>query len=353
MDSQQEPIRGRGTSSNPANRFELIHYERDETATEEESPAPSTHFYRDHARSILTRNESPDVGFEISINPYRGCENGCIYCYARPTHEYLGFSAGLDFETRILIKEDAPALLRKELASPKWKPQVVTMSGVTDPYQPIERRLGLTRRCLEVFAAFRNPVGIVTKSHLICRDRDLLAELAQHQAAAAFVSITTLDAELARRMEPRATQPAGRLAAIEELTRAGVPVGVLTAPVIPGLNDHELPAILEAASKAGAVCASYVLLRLPHGLGSLFEQWLRQHYPERSDKVLSRLRDMRGGEINDARFGSRMTGQGVLAEQIASLFAMGCRRAGIANRFPALSTAAFRRPGGTQRLLFE
>lgn len=353
MESDQEPIRGRGASSNPANRFEPIHYERDETAAEEESPSPATRFYRDHARSILVPNHSPDVGFEVSINPYRGCEHGCVYCYARPTHEYLGFSAGLDFETKILVKEDAPLLLRKELAAAKWQPKVVSISGVTDPYQPIERHLFLTRRCLEVFVEFRNPVGIVTKSHLVCRDLDLLAELAQHQAAAAFLSITTLDSELARRMEPRATHPAGRLAAIEELARAGVPVGVLVAPVIPGLNDHEIPAILDAAAKAGARCAGYVLLRLPHGLGPLFEQWLRQHYPERCDKVLSRLRDTRGGGIYDARFGSRMRGEGVLAEQITSLFALSCRRAGISSRFPKLSTAAFRRPGGTQRLLFE
>lgn len=353
MEAEQGLIRGRGASNNPANRFELIHYERDETASPEESPSSATHFYRDHARSILTRNDSPDVGFEVSINPYRGCENGCAYCYARPTHEYLGFSAGLDFETKILVKEDAPALLRKELAAAKWQPKVVALSGVTDPYQPIERRLQLTRRCLEVFVEFRNPVGVVTKNHLVCRDTDLLSELAQHQAAAAFLSITTLDAELARRMEPRATQPAGRLAAINELAQAGVPVGVLVAPVIPGLNDHEIPSILDAAAKAGALGAGYVLLRLPYGLGPLFEQWLRQHYPERCDKVLSRLRDMRGGAINDPRFGSRMRGEGVLAEQIASLFTLGCRRAGIGNRFPRLSTSAFRRPGGTQRLLFE
>ncbi len=353
MPSEQEPLRGRGAASNPANRFELIHYERDDSIPDEDAPAPTTRFYRDHARSILTRNDSPDVGFEVSINPYRGCENGCIYCYARPTHEYLGFSAGLDFETKIFVKEDAPTLLRKELSSARWQPQVVSLSGVTDPYQPIERRLGLTRRCLEVFAEFRNPVGVITKSHLITRDSDLLAELARYQAAAAFLSITTLDGELARRMEPRATQPAGRLAAIEELTRAGVPVGVMMAPVIPGLNDHELPAVLAAAAKAGARCAGYVLLRLPHGLGPLFEQWLQQHYPERRDKVLSRLRETRGGTIYDSRFGARMSGQGALAEQIAALFALGCRRAGLARRMPPLSTAAFRRPGGTQRLLFE
>ncbi len=353
MEAEPGAIRGRGAPSNPANRFELIHYEPDETSSVDETSSPTTQLYRDHARSILTRNDSPDVGFEVSLNPYRGCEHGCVYCYARPTHEYLGFSAGLDFETKILVKEDAPALLRKELAAPKWQPKVVSLSGVTDPYQPIERRLLLTRRCLEVFVEFRNPVGIVTKNHLICRDIDLLSELAQHQAAAAFLSITTLDAELARRMEPRATQPAGRLAAITELTQAGIPVGVLVAPVIPGLNDHEMPAILDAAAKAGARGAGYVLLRLPHGLGSLFEQWLRQHYPERCEKVLSRLRDVRGGAINDPRFGTRMRGEGILAEQIASLFALGCRRAGIGNRFPRLSSAAFRRPGGTQRLLFE
>jgi DNA repair photolyase len=353
MEAEQSPIRGRGTSTNPANRFELIHYEREELAAEDETPSPATRFYRDHSRSILTTNDSPDVGFEASINPYRGCEHGCIYCYARPTHEYLGFSAGLDFETKILVKEDAPLLLRKELAAKNWQPKVVSLSGVTDPYQPIERRLQLTRRCLEVFTEFRNPVGVVTKNHLVCRDIDLLSELAQHQAAAAFLSITTLDPELTRRMEPRATQPAGRLAAVEELTRAGVPVGVLVAPVIPGLNDHEMPAILEAAAKAGARAASYILLRLPYGLGPLFEQWLQQHYPERCDKVLSRIRDTRSGAINDHRFGSRMRGEGVLAEQIASLFALACRRAGIGNRFPRLSTAAFRRPGGTQRLLFE
>jgi DNA repair photolyase len=333
--------------------LERIHYERDADTPAEEAPAPATRFFRDHARSILTHNDSPDVGFEVSINPYRGCEHGCIYCYARPTHEYLGFSAGLDFETKILIKEDAPDLLRKELASPKWQPKLVSISGVTDPYQPIERRMALTRRCLEVFVEFRNPVGIVTKNHLVTRDSDLLAELAHHQAAVVLLSITTLDSELARRMEPRASQPLGRLAAIEELTKAGVPVAVMVAPVIPGLTDHELPAILEAAAKAGARWAGYVLLRLPHGLGPLFEEWLQEHYPARRDKVLSRLRDMRGGAIYDAQFGSRMTGQGPMAEQIAALFAMGCRRAGLTEPFPKLSTAAFRRPGGKQLMLFE
>src|SRR5581483_1631327 len=252
MEAEQSPIRGRGTSSNPANRFELIHYERDETVSPEESPSSATHIYRDHARSILTRNDSPDVGFEASINPYRGCEQGCVYCYARPTHEYLGLSAGLDFETKIMVKEDAPQLLRKELASPRWQPKVLGLSGVTDPYQPIERRLQITRRCLQVLAEFRNPVAIVTKNHLVTRDIDVLTDLANHRAAAVFISLTTLDGALARLMEPRASQPAARIEAIRLLAGAGIPVGVMTAPIIPGLNDHEMPALLAAARAAGA-----------------------------------------------------------------------------------------------------
>jgi DNA repair photolyase len=353
MPPDPESPRGRGAADNPANRFALLHYERDPDVPPDETPAPATQFLRDNARSIIAHNDSPDVGFSASINPYRGCEHGCPYCYARPTHEYLGFSAGLDFETKILVKEDAPELLRRELASPKWQPQTVAVCGVTDAYQPVERRLRLTRRCLKVFAEFRNPVAVVTKNHLVTRDRDLLAELAAHQAAAVFVSVTTLDSELARKLEPRATQPAGRLAAIAELARAGVPVGVMVAPVVPGLTDHELPAILAAAAKAGARCAGFVLLRLPGAVAGLFDDWLRRHFPERRDKVLGRLRDMRGGVLNDPRFGERMRGRGELAEQIRALFHLACRRAGIAGRFPPLSPAAFRRPGGTQRLLFE
>jgi DNA repair photolyase len=345
-----EPLRGRGASSNPANRFELITIEREPDA--DDAP-PETHYYRDRSRSILAYNDSPDVGFDASINPYRGCTHGCVYCYARPFHEYLGLSAGLDFETRIFVKEDAPELLRRELASPRWVPQVVSVSGVTDPYQPVERRLGLTRRCLEVFADFRNPVAVVTKSHLVARDRDLLADLARDRAAVVYLSLTTLDADLARRMEPRATAPEGRLAAIAELASAGVPVGVLTAPVIPGLNDHELPALLAAAAKAGARRAGYVTLRLPHGLGELFDTWLRQHYPARRDKVLGRLREMRGGELYDSRYGKRMSGEGALAGQVRALFELGCRRAGLNEGMMKLSAAAFRRPGGKQGLLFE
>src|SRR5947209_2294940 len=236
------PLRGRGASHNPANRFETLHYERDPDAAPGDDPAPATQFLRDRTHSIITTNDSPDVGFSASINPYRGCEHGCTYCYARPYHEYLGFSAGIDFETKIMVKEDAPKLLRKELTSPRWQPQVLGLSGVTDAYQPIERHLLLTRRCLEVLVQFRNPVVIVTKNHLVTRDSDLLRRLAEHRAASVCLSLTTLDDRLAGRLEPRATRPRGRLDAIRQLTAAGVPVTVLVAPVIPGLTDHELPA---------------------------------------------------------------------------------------------------------------
>jgi DNA repair photolyase len=347
------PIRGRGAADNPPNRFERLHYEEDPQRADPEAPAPTTIFLRDTSRSIIAYNDSPDVGFSASINPYRGCEHGCIYCYARPTHEYLGLSAGLDFESKILVKEDAPELLRKELSAPRWQPQVVAISGVTDCYQPIERRLGLTRRCLGVFAEFRNPLAIVTKSHLVTRDKDILSELVRHDAAAVFVSVTTLDGDLARLLEPRAAVPQARLAAIRELSEAGIPTGVLVAPVILGLNDHEIPAILQAAAEAGARSAGYVMLRLPYAIAPLFEQWLGQHFPQRKDKVLGRIKDLRGGQLNDPRFGSRMSGTGIWAETIQNLFQLASKQAGILGRSPELSTAAFRRPGGTQGLLFD
>jgi DNA repair photolyase len=353
MTSEHAAIRGRGAAENPPNRFETLEYAPDPEAVDPEGPARETQFFKDPSRSLITVNDSPDVGFEASINPYRGCEHGCIYCYARPTHEYLGFSAGLDFETKILVKEDAPALLRRELSSPRWKPQVLAISGVTDPYQPVERRLRLTRQCLEVLVEFRNPVVIITKNHLVTRDLDLLGELARTQAAAVYLSVTTLDARLAGTMEPRTSQPRRRLAAIEALSRAGVPAGVLVAPVIPGLTDHEMPAIIGAAARAGARFAGYVLLRLPHAVAPLFEAWLARHRPARKDKVLNRIRAIRGGRLNDPRFGSRMKGEGIFAEQIGDLFALACRKAGIGTRGPGLSTAAFRRPGPMQRSLFE
>ena len=276
------------------------------------------------------------------------------YCYARPTHEYFGLSAGLDFETKIFVKEDAPQLLRNELQSPKWEPAVLAMSGVTDCYQPVERQLKITRRCLEVLADFRNPVGIVTKSHLVTRDIDLLQSLAEHQAAVVYVSVTTLDGELSARMEPRAASPARRLAAIEALARAGVPVGVLVAPVIPGLTDHEIPGILKAAAEAGARSAGFVPVRLPFAVKELFQDWLAEHYPDRKDKILNRIREIRGGKLNDSTFGQRMKGQGIWAEQFSAMFNLAKRRAGLDGPFPKLSTAAFRRPmrAGDQMSLF-
>jgi DNA repair photolyase len=345
-------IPARGAATNPANRFEQIHLERDADWNSDEEPLPSTQFLRDHSRTILNRNDSPDIGFEFSLNPYRGCEHGCIYCYARPTHEYLGFSAGLDFETRIMVKEDAPRLLREELSSPKWQPQTIAMSGVTDCYQPVERWLKITRGCLEVLAEFRNPVGIVTKNQLVTRDLDLLTELAKHNAVVVFVSVTTLDTDLRKVMEPRTSPPAARLATIRTLAQAGVPVGVMVAPVIPGLTDHEIPTIVSAAVGAGARFAGQVVLRLPYAVAPLFEQWLATHFPEKKEKVLNRLRALRGGKLYDAQFGKRMTGEGIFAEQIENLFTVACRRAGIADHHLKLSTAAFRRPGGRQLGLF-
>ncbi|HEY7216133.1 MAG TPA: PA0069 family radical SAM protein [Thermoanaerobaculia bacterium] len=341
-------IKGRGAGLNPRNRFEIIDVERDP-----EIPGPDrvdTELLRDTSRSLITRNDSPDVGFEVSINPYRGCEHGCVYCYARPFHEYLGFSAGLDFESRILVKEDAPEILRRELSSPKWQPQTLVMSGVTDCYQPAERKLEITRRCLEVLAEFRNPVGIITKNELVTRDIDHLSELAEHGAAAVHISITTLDGEVARRMEPRASHPRDRLKAIERLAAAGIPVGVMVAPVVPAITDHEMPKILEAAAAAGATSAGYVVLRLPGAVAGLFEEWVERHFPDRKEKVLNRVRDLRGGRLYDARFGSRMRGEGLFADQIRTTFETFKRRYGLDQPRPELSTAAFRRPEQERQL---
>jgi DNA repair photolyase len=346
-------LRGRGATANPPNRFDRLVYVPEPEALEDESPAPRTQFLRDVSQSIIAYNDSPDVGFDASINPYRGCEHGCIYCYARPTHEYLGFSAGLDFETKILVKEDAPALLRKELSSPHWKPQVIGVSGVTDAYQPVESRLKLTRQCLEVLVDFRNPVVIITKNHLVTRDLDLLKELAEFNAAKVLLSVTTLDPNLARVMEPRTSTPERRLAAIQAVAEAGVPVGVLAAPVVPGLTDHETESIIKAAAAAGATSAGYVVLRLPYAVKDLFQQWLSEHFPDRKKKILSHITDLRSGKLNDSDFKTRMKGQGVYADQIKSMFTLACRRAGIAAIREPLSTDSFRRPPGEQPSLFE
>jgi len=357
MQAEQLFSAHRGAADNPANRFEKIHLEPDTDWNPDDEyggrpQEPRTRFFEDQSQTIIARNDSPDVGFTASLNPYRGCEHGCIYCYARPTHEFLGFSAGLDFESKIMIKADAPELLRKELISPKWQPQVIFMSGVTDCYQPVESRLKLTRRCLEVLAEFRNPVFIITKNRLVTRDIDLLSELARHNAAAVWLSITTLDAGLRKVMEPRTSPPMARLAAIHELAQAGIPVGVNVAPIIPGLTDHETPAILQAAADAGAKAAGYTMVRLPYGVAPLFEQWLATHFPDRKEKVLNRLRSIRGGKLNESQWGKRMRGEGIFADQISQMFHVARRKAGIPDNGAELSAAAFRRPGGAQLPLF-
>ena len=346
-------VRGRGAAANPANRFERIDYARDEDAPPDEGPGPKTEALLDASRTILSYNSSPDLGFSASLNPYRGCEHGCSYCYARPSHEYAGFSAGLDFETKILVKRNAPELLRQELSAKKWEPKVVAMSGVTDPYQPLERTLLITRRCLEVFAEFRNPVALITKSALIARDADILGAMAKDSCAAATVSITTLDPELQRKMEPRASHPQRRLDAIAALAAAGVPVGVNVAPIIPGINDHEIPAILEAAAKAGATRAGYVFVRLPWGVKDIFSDWLARHFPDRKEKVLSQIRESRGGKLYDSSFGARGRGDGPFADNINALFRLSLKKYGYADRArDTLSTAHFKRPSGPQLELF-
>lgn len=346
---------GRGTRLNPANRYERLHLEaapRDDGDAALE--AVPTELFRDASRSILAENDSPDVGFRFSLNPYRGCEHGCVYCYARPSHEYLGFSAGLDFERKLMVKMDAPALLRAALAAPRWEPQVVALSGNTDCYQPVERQLRLTRGCLEVFAEYRNPVSVITKSALVARDADLLGAMAAEGTAHVSVTVTTLDADLARRMEPRAATPERRLQAIRALADAGVPVNVMVAPVIPGLNDHEIPAILDRVADAGARSAAWVLLRLATPLDQLFTDWLERHYPDRVVRVLGRLRSCRGGALNDPRFGRRMRGDGQYAAQIRDLFTLAARRRGLDRSLPPLRTDAFRVPprAGDQLRLF-
>jgi DNA repair photolyase len=298
--------------------------------------------------------ERPLELFDITTGTGDFVANGVIShnCYARPYHEYLGFSSGLDFETKILVKEDAPELLREELSSPSWRPQVIAISGVTDAYQPAERNYRLTRRCLEVLRDFRNPVLIITKNHLVTRDADILADLATHRAAAVVVSLTTLDHKLARIMEPRTSTPARRLAAIEALVRAGIPTGVNVAPIIPGLTDSELPAILSAAARAGAAFAGHTIVRLPYAVKELFSKWLEEHFPDRKAKVLHRIRGVRDGRLSDPRFGSRMSGEGAYAEQITALFELSRRKAGIPPGPAAMSAAAFRIPPGPQLTLF-
>jgi len=336
------PRKGRGAPTNSVGRFESLDVELD--LTDDDLPVLETELFKDATKSVISFNDSPDLNFDASFNPYRGCEHGCAYCYARPTHEYLGLSAGLDFESKLFVKDDAPELLKKALSSRRWKPQYVMMSGVTDCYQPVERHLRLTRKCLEVFAEFRNPVGIVTKSELVTRDIDILQTMSKPDIAAVHLSVTSLDASLANKLEPRASSPQRRLRAVEALSKAGIRVGIMIGPVIPGLNDHEISDILSASADAGALSAGYIILRLPHGVKELFSDWLEAHYPNKKDRVLNRIKDTRGGEMYDAKYGKRIRGVGEYANQIERMFDLGIKRCGFGQKLPPLSTDHFRVP---------
>ena len=343
-------IKGRGAADNPPGRFEQLERERDDD--DRVASHPRTVITLQQARSIISRNDSPDLPFNQSINPYQGCEHGCIYCYARPSHAYLGLSPGLDFETRIFAKENAAAMLRSELSHPGYRPELISLGANTDPYQPAERKLGVTRGILEVLWEFRHPVGIVTKGSLIERDLDLLAPMAAEGLVQVFVSIGTLDGELARVLEPRAAAPYRRVETVRRLSAAGVPCGVFVAPIVPFLNDKDMEAVLEAVAEAGARTASFTLLRLPWEVKDLFKDWLEQHYPLKAAHIMARIRDMRGGRENDPEFGSRMRGEGQYAELLRSRFDVACRRLGLkADKRYRVDTGRFRRPE-TQGSLF-
>jgi len=359
MEKRSEPTRGRGATVNPAGRFEPRRVEAvwDDLIVDEDDqrPNPATEVFVDHARTVLTRNDSPDVPFDVSLNPYRGCEHGCSYCFARASHPFLNMSAGLDFETKIFAKLDAAALLKREIAKAGYTCKPIAFGTNTDPYQPIERKLRIMRGILELLVAHEHPFSIVTKSALILRDLDLIAEAATRGQAAAFLSVTTLDAGLASRMEPRAAAPLRRLAALKALAGAGVPCGVLASPMIPGLNDHELERILDAGAEAGATIAGMILIRLPHEVKDVFTSWLEAHEPLRADKILSLIAQARGGKLYESAFGTRMTGRGPYAAMLSRRFEVACARLGLNRDRPRLDTSRFTRPAadGRQRALFQ
>src|ERR1700761_8132677 len=355
---------GRGATTNPPVRFEsqvIAPFDDGwDTLSAEfgELPKLATTLTKDATRSAISWNASPDIGFDRAVNPYRGCEHGCIYCCARPTHAYLGYSPGLDFETRLIFKPEVAECLEKELRKPGYTPRVMALGSNTDPYQPVERTLKLTRSVLEVLDKFNHPVGIVTKSAGVLRDLDILSAMAKRNLVRVYLSVTTLDPRLARVMEPRAAIPARRLHAIEELTRAGVPAGILTAPMIPGLNDAEMEKLLEAGARAGARHASFILLRLPHELKAIFEAWLREHFPDRAKHVLNLIRDTRAGGLNDPRFGHRFSGSGPYADLLLRRFARAARQWGLDEAREGLDCTQFavpadkRLPDSAQMTLF-
>lgn len=343
-------IRGRGAQFNPKNRFEKFSFEdfkNDELdsfiAEDDDEIKIPTEYFTDESRTVIARNDSYDVGFEYSFNPYRGCEHGCIYCYARPSHEFLGFSSGTDFESKIMIKKDAPKLLEAEFKKKNYKPDFIMFSGNTDCYQPVERKLKITREALKVCLKYHNPVSIITKNELIQRDIDIIKELAILNLVSVCLSITTLNRELARKMEPRTSLPDRRLNTIKAMSENNIPVGVNIAPVIPGLNDEEIPSILKEASANGAIFAGHIMLRLPYSVKDLFLQWLKNEFPGRENKIINKIKEMRDGKLNDPEFGTRFSGKGETAETIHSLFKLSCKKYGLNKNKVSLRTDLFRK----------
>jgi DNA repair photolyase len=350
---ESERRRGRGAVTNPSGRYEphaKVAFD-DGWQSLEELPPFKTYVTEERARKIITRNESPDIGFDRSINPYRGCEHGCIYCFARPTHAYQGLSSGLDFESRLFVKPDAPELLARELSDPSYRPRMIAMGTNTDPYQPIEKKWQVTRRILEVLRDAGHPVGIVTKSALVTRDIDILSEMAKKNLAKVAVSITTLDHKLARAMEPRAATPQRRLATLRALSGAGIPTAVMVAPIIPAINDSEIERVLDAAAAAGAEGAGYVMLRMPLEIKDLFRDWLREHFPDKEKHVISLVRDLHGGKDYDSTWGKRQTGAGPYAWSIGRRFELACERLGLNKKRSKLTTAHFHPPAANRRQL--
>ncbi|MDC1142185.1 PA0069 family radical SAM protein [Planctomycetota bacterium] len=359
MDPLGHKIHGRGTGLNPVNRFEKVHVEYDAHVLDPVADSdlgaditpPKTQFFDDTTKSIISWNDSPDIPFNAAINPYRGCEHGCVYCFARQYHEYLGYSSGLDFETKIHIKRNAAELLRREFMKKSWKPQPISLSGATDVYQPVELKLRITRSILEVLAEFRNPVGIITKNALVTRDMDRLLKLSEHNACRVMVSITTIDDNIRSKMEPRTSTIDKRFEAVARLREAGIPVGVMLAPIIPGLTCQDIPKLVERAAGAGADSVHMMPVRLPYAVSELFDNWLQEHFPMRRKKVLNRLAEMRGQTLDDSRVYKRMTGEGKWAEELNALFQLSRRKHGLDNRDRTpLNADAFRRPGETKSM---
>ncbi len=355
----QKKVKGRGAQLNPKNRFEKLHVEDipdEEIFCEDEFPTESkipTVYYKDDSKTVIAKNDSYDVGFDYSFNPYRGCEHGCIYCYARPTHEYLGLSSGIDFESRIMVKENAPALLEKELRKKSYKPDLIVFSGNTDCYQPIERKLKLTRESLKICLKYRNPVSIITKNALVQRDIDIIKQLAEMKLVNVTLSITTLNKELAHKMEPRTSSPEMRLETIRALTKNGIPTGVNIAPIIPGLNDREIPNILKEASAMGAIHAGKIMLRLPFAVKELFLEWIDRELPEKASKIINSIKEVRGGKLNSSEWEKRFTGEGKLADTIHKLFHITCRKYGLSIESNEISTEKFLHSNSEQLEIFR